>query len=111
MSMLTRELQKSNLAEAGKASLHPNAARSASATSPATRNSIGERGFSNSSIGRDKIEEEQDLFSMEDDDPYFPATNTNSSNAKHADRDSGSKRPASGLSLAFGKASSTPKPT
>jgi len=68
MSMLTHELQRSKLAEATKHGLHPGMTRNLSNGSSTSRGGLGERGFSSSSLGRDKIEEEQELFSMEEED-------------------------------------------
>lgn len=61
MSMLTQELQRTQLSEYSKASGPPGPPRPA-------RNSLAERGLSNSSLGRgETIEEEQAFFSMEED--------------------------------------------
>lgn len=65
MSMLTQELQRTKLSEQSKAG----APRSLSNSSGhGGRNGLTERGISSSSIGRETIEEEQGLFSMEEEE-------------------------------------------
>lgn len=67
MSMLTQELQRSKLGEHSK----PSGASSRTALSNGahpSRSSLIERGLSSNSLGRETIEEEQGLFSMEEED-------------------------------------------
>lgn len=72
MSMLTKELQQTKLQENGRAAasgtLHPGITRNLSNGSVVGRNGLGDRGFSSSSLGREKIDEEQGLFSMEEEE-------------------------------------------
>lgn len=66
MSMLTQELQRTRLGEHSKAA---GVTRSVSGSSNAGgRNSLVERGISSNSLGRETIEEEQGLFSMEEEE-------------------------------------------
>ncbi|GAB7357137.1 hypothetical protein MBLNU459_g7932t1 [Dothideomycetes sp. NU459] len=72
MSMLTQELQRSNLSDPSKPAqppLHsPGIPRSLSNGTSAGRAGLIERGISSTSLGRETIEEEQGLFSMEEEE-------------------------------------------
>lgn len=88
MSMLTQELQRSKLSDGstkpiqptshpglgrafsnGPTSIMPGNGGSGSGGGNGTvRSGLGDRGFSSSSLGAQRIEEEQGLFSMEDED-------------------------------------------
>ncbi|KAL1306692.1 hypothetical protein AAFC00_005362 [Neodothiora populina] len=76
MSMLTQELQRTQINDQNR-SLGVSS-RPMSMTSNPARNSLAERGMSSSSLGRETIEEEQGLFSMEEEDvdPPMHAKNT-----------------------------------
>lgn len=66
--MLTKGLQSTKLSENTKSTLspiHPGVNRN---TSGGARNGLGERGVSSTSLGREKIDEEQGLFSMEEEE-------------------------------------------
>lgn len=65
MSMLTQELQRTRIGDQSKPTSAP---RSLSSTSNPGRASLVERGLSSTSLGRETIEEEQGLFSMEEED-------------------------------------------
>ena len=66
MSMLTQELQRTKLGEHSKP---VGASRSlSSGSNTAGRNGLIERGISSNSLGRETIEEEQGLFSMEEEE-------------------------------------------
>lgn len=72
MSMLTQELQRTKISDQSKpaqSSLYaPGAGRAMSNGSGAGRAGLVERGISSTSLGRETIEEEQGLFSMEDEE-------------------------------------------
>lgn len=65
MSMLTQGLQHTTITDQSKPTSAPRAFPS---TSNPGRTSLAERGFSSSSLGRETIDEEQGLFSMEEED-------------------------------------------
>lgn len=71
ISMLAKELQRTKLEQSKQAvpaPSHPVAPRVLSNGSGAARNGLGDRGFSSSSLGRERIDEEQGLFSMEEEE-------------------------------------------
>ncbi|KAF2834806.1 hypothetical protein M501DRAFT_909881, partial [Patellaria atrata CBS 101060] len=67
LSMLARDLQKSRLNDSGT-SLHPGMSRVASGSSVGSSMSGVGRAVSSSSFNRERIEEEQGLFSMEEEE-------------------------------------------
>ena len=70
MSMLTQELQRTKLGEHNKT---VGASRSlSSGSSSGGRGGLIERGLSSNSLGRETIEEEQGLFSMEEEEGPAP---------------------------------------
>lgn len=111
MSALTEQLQRNKLsdsttatataAKSAQASLHPGVSRSFSNGSSSGRNGLSDRGISSSSFGRETIEEEQEMFSMDGDDVELPSLSNNGSNpVSSSDLMSGStkvKRTSNGM--------------
>jgi len=68
MSLLTSQLRNSTMTDSrsSQPTSHPSMSRNLSSNSNVGRSGLGDRGFSSSSLGREKIDEEA-MFSMEED--------------------------------------------
>lgn len=108
MSMLTQELQRNEISDHSKSAQSPlyvpGSGRTLSNGSGPGRAGLTERGISSTSLGRETIEEEQGLFSMEEEESESMANYPSSSRNGVSDA-AGNRKPsdANMFGLAHGK--------
>ena len=109
MSMLTSELQRTNLGEGQSQQATSSFGMIRNTTNPPSlaRSGLGDRGFSSNSLGRDKIDEEA-MFSMEEDgDDTTPTAPLNGINPLDNPEDTHQARKGSNPLFGLGKSAAT----